>query len=300
MTEKTIGQTVADWNKGDRPLKKLTKADLFLFPMITTVTREREWAFSKEVLARRVAFGALAGRAESAKKEVDTAKRYLDGCELNLVKARDRLKVATETKNGPEIESANRLIEILKRAQTQGHERLATAIEGAAILQAQVADAGKVDAVISEEELNVFYAQRYGPEWIEYPRRFKEINLFQAQSWGFASFITATKEDRDKDMAEYKKAESFANLCGQIKSADFIAITALWQIRIAPTLAERARFLDEDRECRPAGMKDDLKKQYWIWWRAYNRATRVFKWVDASNVAYDERNFNADEDRHAS
>lgn len=285
-----IGQTISTWNDGPRPLKGLTKVELLDFPTAAPPDGEREWAFSKEVLNRVVAMAALERRARGAAAELDAARRFLDTTLLNALKARERLATATEAKDEAGAKEAQGLIQSMSRLEAGARARIATAEEAHRLLQAKLADTAKVDSVLSQAEVDRHYAGRYGAAWAEYPRKFSELNLFEAQSFGFGSFMACKKESRDRDMATFRKAEQLAYLAGQINSVAFKKMSALWQVRIAPTLDARGRFKDEDGEVRVANLKDEQKKQYWGWFKTYNTYTRGWGWPDDGGVAYDERN----------
>lgn len=285
-----IGQAINTWNDGPRPLKELTKAELLDFPTAADPSAEREWAFSKEVLARVVAMAGLQRRARGAAGELDAARRFLDTTLLNALKARERLATAIEAKDAAAAKEAQGLIDSMGRLEASARARINTAEESHKALQAKLADTSKVDGVLSQAEVDGHYAGRYGAEWAEYPLKFSELNLFDAQRFGFGSFMGCKKDVRDRDMETYRKAEQLAYLAGKIQSPEFKKMSALWQIRIAPTLDARARFKDEDGEVHVANLKDEQKKQYWGWFKTYNTYTRGYQWPDDGGVAYDERN----------
>ncbi len=287
-----IAESIQNWNEGERPLRSLTKAQLFAFPP-TPAVKDKEWAFSKEVLARVVAMSALERRARRAAADLAQAHRFLDTTQLNLVKARERLAVATAEKDPTGVGEAKALIDSLERLKVRAHERIKDATEADHAMRVQIVNVETVDSVISQAEIDAHYAGRYGAEWADHVARFKALDLFDAQRWGFSSFMDSTKEARDRDMETYRHAEKMAYLCGQNETADFRAINTLWQIRIAPTLGERHRFRDEDGEIHPANLKDDAKRQYWAWFKVYNAHTRANKWMDDGGVAYDEERTGA-------
>jgi hypothetical protein len=291
MTLTTTRGALQDWARWPRPLAALTKEQLWKYPLADP-SADAEWEFSKEVMQRLMAYRGRQAEADTARADVDRAARMLSTAELNLVRAKDKGPEAQL--HGEQAQHAA-LIQQLENAVQRAKVNAQRAQEQAAKLQRSLDQIGGVNELISDTEIQSYYTRRYAGEWNRIMQAWQEGTLLDAQKYGFYSFLHVRGEQQRTDVRAYKQAEGIANLVGQMEGPTFLAMRALYQIRVMPSLQERRAFLadnEADGEIQVAALKPEQRKKYWEWWRAYNSMTLRYQWTDDSGVAYDDRMFN--------
>lgn len=185
----------------------------------------------------------------------------------------------------------------LKAAIKRGTDRLRREIEED---RAQAHGQAEFEQAISSDELDNFYRGMFGGALDPLLRSFREGRLFHAANYSFASFLEAEAEQRTEDVHKFEELREKAELALQTDSVEYKSAAAMYHFRISPSTTDRAKFLDKDRRVvNPDHLETDVAKEYWKWWRRYNRATVTYQWKDDSGVAYDARSFtqtNTEED----
>jgi hypothetical protein len=245
---------------GPRPLKNLSKAQLFLYP-IANPGPEEDFLFCKEVLFRRNIFEQTLVNVRKIKDQLAQMELYTATAENKESKSYGEARVSALKAN------------------------LETAIKEAAEV------ASRPDA-LSHEEVIEAYKKIHLPKWMECWTKFKAGTLFICQDWGWTRFLTADPKDIDPDKAAYKMAETHAMMCEIDGQKEFQEIKLMYQIRIFPTGNFRRKFLDDDGSMTTLSeMTKEREREYWAAWIFYNETTFRMNWADESGVAYDERSF---------
>ena len=287
--ERELLDLVQDWHKVKRPLKALGKKELFLYPA-SNPTEAGEWAFSKEVLARQLAYSDL-------KKEVAAAEFNLAFCQerkgtTHMAFRATEAKLDAATAKGDSEAQAR--IALQHREALRAEEVAKVNLERAAErLKAGKEALEKVpsrDDVVSTEEVEDFYRARYLPAWEEIKRMWRDTELMEAQRWGWGSFLLATQKQRGADSRALDHVRKTAMLVGETDGELYKAVQMMHQVRVAPPIPDRQRFVEEGGI--KTNLKEEEKKTYWRWWRSYNTATIKNNWADDSGVAYNETMFN--------
>jgi hypothetical protein len=147
----------------------------------------------------------------------------------------------------------------------------------------------------TEAEITAHYQRRYAGQWEDILARWRGGRLFEAQKYGWMTFLRVRGPEWRKDMEEFARVEGIAGLMRAEKTDEFLAMRALYQTRILPSLAARRQFLDEgdpSGNIIVAALRPEAKRRYWRWWREYNTLTLRYQWADDSGVAYDPRQFD--------
>jgi hypothetical protein len=287
----TLADSLREWNGMDRPLRNLTKEQLWKYPLADP-SSDAEWAFSREVMGRIVAYRAHEEQVNKAKAEIPRAEQMLRSTKVNLAKARESQAEAElhgqGTIHADSIKGMERSVAsaeaALKRTQARAQQ-----------LADELATDSKRDDLINPTEVQTYYVRRYAGEWNKILQSWQEGTLMVAQTYGWGSFLVARGSTVAEDTKAYRHAEGIATLVAQIDGPSFQAMRALWQTRVMPTTHARREFLSDNESTgvvELAGLKPEQRRRYWQWWRAYNNMTLRYQWTDDSGIAYDERSFN--------
>jgi len=255
---KTLQESLNAFAGHARPLRTLTKEQLFIYPAADP-SQEAGFKFTREVMHRRAFHNAVA-------EAVTKAKERLDEAHLKMVK-------------NPDLHAPlEKQVNIRKREL--------------AIAQGQLADLANNPQALSHEEVQADYRRKHLPEYEAMIAKWHALDLFDAQRFGWVAFLTCDRDTRRSDQQTFLALQTLAAFCGEDRGPTFLEINAMNAYRISPRGAMRRRFLNEEGDLiTPAALDADLKKIYWEAWRAYNTATVTHKWPDDSGAAYDERIF---------
>lgn len=294
-------QSMKTWAQAERPLKAMTKDQLFKYPAADP-TDASYWEFSKELIARRAAFDHLVIEADDADRDV-VREEYRVRSTLGLVsKYREQLDAAKDEDSG---RLATELLRIANSSHRQAEASHQRQVNNAAELRARLQTTAKNETVISAEELQAYFTKQTDAEWKAILEAWMSSTLFKAQGHGWLSFLAVRSKERNVDSDAYWKAEGVARLRGVENSETFQQIRALYQVRVMPTLAARHQFLSDgkaDGGLIIASMKPHERAKYWAWAQAYASATLANEWMDDGGVDYNARDINfktlnlADED----
>jgi hypothetical protein len=287
----TLADSLREWNGMDRPLRNLTKEQLWKYPLADPGA-EAEWTFSKEVMGRMVAYRAHEQQVDKAEAEIPRAEQALRSAKVNLAKAREA-QAEAELHGQGQIHADR--ISSMERSVASAEATLKRTKAKAQQLAAELATDSKRDDLINPAEVNAYYARRYAGEWNKILQRWQEGALLTAQSYGWGSFLAARSSTVAEDTKAFRHAEGIATLVGQIDGPSFQAMRALWQTRVMPPTHQRREFLSDNEAAgviELAGLKPEQRRRYWQWWRAYNTMTLRYQWADDSGIAYNERAFN--------
>lgn len=255
----TLQQAIGKFAGQARPLRNFTREQLFIYPQADPST-EAGFKFAREIIHRREVFNRI-------KSAVDTAKDRLEEAHQKMVRNAHEAKAPYEKQ-----------VDMRKRDLAKA--------------QADMDGILKNDEALSHEEVQSHYRAKHLPEYEAMIVKWKSLDLFKAESFGWATFLTTDRDTRKGDETTFKALEALAGLCNEGTSKTFLEIMVFNAFRIAPSMGWRRQFLDEgDNLKAPASLEKDQQRFYWDAWRAYNTATFNYKWVDDSGVAYDERNF---------
>lgn len=258
MTQ-TIQGALSKFAGAARPLRTLTKEQLFIYPAADPST-EAGFKFAREVIHRR-------GVWSDARDAVAAAKERVEEAHLRMVRNAEENKPAYE-------------------------KQLALRKRELAAAQAEFDALPSNDQALSHDEVQAHYRGKHLAEYQQQIEKWKTLNLFASQQFGWSAFLTCEVEVRRQDVKIFEDVQALAAFCGEDLSHDFREILAMHAYRIAPSMGMRRRFLDEDGQLRtPASLEKEQQKIYWDAWRAYNTATVLHKWPDDSGVAFDERVF---------
>lgn len=256
----TISEAIGKFAGEHRPLRNFTKEQLFLYPKADP-SQEAGFKFTREVIHRREA-------CDRVKRSVMLAKDRLEEAHAKMVRN------ASEAKAPYEKQVAMRKREL---ASAQAELDSLPANEGA----------------LSHEEVQAHYREKHLPEYEAMIAKWKTLDLFQAQQFGWGSFLAASAEIRSEDKQNFKALQTLAALCSEDRSPTYLEINAMNAYRIAPSGGWRKQFLTEDGDLRtPAALDKELQRVYWEAWRNYNTATFNFKWPDDGGVAYNSNLFS--------
>lgn len=295
MSLTVINESLRAWAGMSRPLKGLTKAQLWKYPLANP-SAEAEWDVGKEMLARLTGYRAIEHEVVRAEEGVQRLKQRLYGNEVQASKCRDKvaqakaaLEEATKLAGSEppqekmDLEAADQIAKLAENVLAQTKANLAKQEAAVLALKAKLADAPKSDTIVSADEIHQHYATRYAAAWSDTLRRWNEGSLFKAQTAGWHAFLKMKGHERAADLAAYWAAEGMAKLALQEKSRDFIAINALYCIRILPALGARRQYLADgstDGDIQTAQLKAKERAEFWNWRRAYVRASIAWKWID--------------------
>lgn len=283
----SIGDSIRRWAAAPRPLRKLSKADLFKYPDADP-SEEAGWRFVREALARRDALNDLDAQIRNLDLRETDAMHRVGAARTQVLKA----------KQAPEDKQSKEMVAMAERAEASAkahHARLEKQLEE---LKAKWENMAAQDDMLSHEELVQHYRAKFNPDWQKVLEAWKAGTLMVAQSYGWASFLEADRKIQAADTEAFINAQALATLIGEEKSDAFRSMNALWQVRVMPAIYERREFISEGASggtISVASLKPEQKRRYWAWWRHYNLATLKFQWADDSGVAYDNTMFNPTE-----
>ncbi len=246
-----------------RPLVNLTKEQLLIYPKAVG-TPEAERHFRKELLVRRGMEVAVVRGVERAEDRIREIMRY-------------------SFKN-PKYET---FLEKARKDRTEA--------------QAHVEALPSNPYVVTHQEIVKYYRDTHWPEYAPMLQAYVDGSLFNAQTYGWATFLCCDAKTRRADDEAFVKLQAMASLCGDEDGVTYRSAMALWVTRVLPSIAVRRRFTDEEGMtlANVNGFSKELKKEYWTWWRNYNTSTVKWNWKDESGVAYDDRHFKLDVDIEA-
>lgn len=291
---RSLIENVPNFRSDYRPLQDLTKAELFEYPD-QELTAESGMTFMREVMARRAAFVDLQAEVDKAVKNVDAARIRKEHARENSTTAQKRLNELKEL--GADTQGERQLCEM---AEVAAGKAIAWYGKQQEILRQKechlVEDKAHED-VLGHDEVVAHYKRRFEPDWQIVIKQWKEEKLMHAQLYGWAIFLSATRDERELDLVSYRFAETVAMLTDRENDEDFSSMKAMYLTRVIPAIANRREFDKEGSGNITVGsMKPEHKQRYWRWWRQFNMATFKYKWPDPSGIAYDDRHFNPNDD----
>lgn len=248
-----------------RPLANLTKEQLLIYPKAVP-TPEADRQFRKELLVRRGMEVAITNGVAQADAKILDSMRFYARAAIKDPAGRERYE-AMQAKLFKEKEEA-------------------------------VAEVVKLPAnpyVVMHQEIVKHYRDTHWPEYAPMLQQFVDGNLFQAQTYGWLSFLGCDGKTRRADDIAFEKLMAWASLCGDEDGVTYRSARAMWILRILPSIDQRHRFTDEEgRLSNISGFSPELKKAYFTQWRAYNMGTLVWQWKDDDGVANNPDMFNPD------
>ena len=288
MSLTVINDELRRWAELDRPLRGLSKAALFKYPLAQAgdpaAERAAEWDTGKELLARLAVYNAREREAKKAKLDADSLTYRANAAEIQLLKVKERLATAVEMIGGgaaPEaetraVEAAEKAFKSIAAAAARQHKEADEKL-------ARLAGADKEQGLISGPQIRTYYAERYMPAWRETVQKWADGRLFAAQAHGWGAFLKVRRAERAADAAAFWEAEGLAKLTQTEDSPNFKAMVALYQVRIQPGLAQRRVYLQDNDpagEMQTAHLKPAQRAEFWAWRRAYARASITWGWDD--------------------
>lgn len=256
----SVTDALANFAGSARPLKTLSKEELFVFPKASPDSKSG-FKFLKEVIFRRYTYEQAQNRIQKINQEISLAHVYQNGAA-----------------NKDQKDYAKRRLEALNKDLAQ-----------AVAAKEKLADDPNA---LSHEEVVGFYRADHLQDFNETLARYRAGQLFKCQSAGWASFLVTSMDEIEEDAKAYRLAENYAMLCEEDHSQIFWEIKEIYRLRIRPPRGWRKRFLDEDGDLATiSGLGKERQKEYWAAWFIYNTATKKYNWADDSGLAYDERAF---------
>jgi len=288
-----ISETMSNWAAAKRPLANLTKPQLFKYTAAAGDTPEAHWDFSKELIARNAAYLGEEAKVRKAELEFQGQQRRAHQATLNVMHAEELLRDAIAASK-PDTSTETAYLERVKAALKTAEMDVDLSSKLLEAKRAKLKDAQSQDSTMSPDEILGHYRSIYLSEWNLAVQKWGQLDLFNAQRYGWNAFLSAAKDTVLADLKEYKRVEGLAVLVGHEKGLTMQAMRSLYHVRIMPSLSDRRMFFndgDPERGSNVASLKPEQKSRYWSWWRDYNTMTVRFKWEDDSGAAYDERQF---------
>ena len=290
----STADSIKAWAQAPRPLKALTKEQLFKYPDADP-SEQAYWEFSKELIARRATFDGLVIEHAQAERDTERDGYKVRSATSNLSKMKEELAAARENGDVGAARVKAELAAIAERALKHATETHARQSAKAAELKARLDAGGEIHGALSEDEVRAFYARRHAAEWNEIMAAWAEGTLMKAQQHGWGSFLVVKRGEQADDAKAFYKAEGLANLLGLLNGPTFSEIKALYWTRVMPPLGQRREFFvdgDPRNALTIAALKPATKAKYWAWWREYNTATKQHGWRDDGGDINDTRYFD--------